>query len=58
VKRNCIETGQKRRRIYGGLTFFHLLTFQIGKQAQETELRGGVFVKPLMFSFANRVEFI
>ena len=53
-----LNSGQNRRRIYGGLTFFHLLTFQIGKQAQETELRGGVFVKPLKFSFANRVEFI
>ena len=53
-----LNSGQNRRRIYGGLTFFHLLTFQIGKQAQETELRGEVFVKPLKFSFANRVEFI
>lgn len=52
------NSGQNRRRIYGGLTFFHLLTFQIGEPAQQTELRGGGYLKPLKFFFANRAEFI
>lgn len=47
------NSGQNRGRIYGGLTFFHLLTFQIGKQAQQTELRGGASREPLKFFFAN-----
>ena len=34
------NSGQNRRRIYGGLTFFHLLTFQIGKQAQRNWIKG------------------